>query len=144
MSRRAFSSKKALHVTLRSRYTCLRQKRNRRIFSELLWDVSERFNIRIYQNSLNSNHCHLILYAKSRDELQAFLRVFAGQLAQRITGATRGKKLRFGFWLKVAWSRVVEWGSAYRIVVQYVFQNQMESLGLASYRPRGKPGKQRD
>lgn len=139
MNRRAFSSGKALHITLRSRYTCLRQRRSRKIFGDVLWTTSRKFNVRVYQNSLNSNHCHLIVHAKSKDSLQNFLRVFAGQLAQKITGATRGKKLRAGFWLKVAWSRVVEWGRAYRIVVEYVFQNQLEALGLAAYRARGKP-----
>lgn len=139
MNRRAFTSGKALHVTMRSRYTCFRQKRSRKIFSELLWRTAERFNVRIYQNSLNSNHCHLVLYAKSRDSLQNFLRVFAGQLAQRISGATRGKRLRLGFWLNIAWSRVVEWGRAYRAVIAYVYQNQLESLGLVPYRPRGRP-----
>jgi hypothetical protein len=34
---------------------------------------------------------------------------------------------------------VIEWGRAYHAVIQYVFQNQMESLGLTAYRPRGKP-----
>jgi REP element-mobilizing transposase RayT len=136
--RRPFSPKKSLHVVLRSNYAVLRSKRNKKIVSDLLPLYSERFKIRVYQNSLNSNHIHLLILADEKSQLQNFLRVFAGQVAQRITRAVKGRKLSLSFWQKIAWSRVVEWGKSFRTVTAYIFQNQMEALGIVRYQERGR------
>src|ERR1035437_8465007 len=87
---RPFFEKKSLHVVLRSRMPVLRHTRNRKLVSTLLPHYAEKFHVRIYQNSLNSNHLHLVLLTDEKKNLQFFLRTFAGQLAQRITGAVKG------------------------------------------------------
>ena len=125
-----------MHVVLRSQCSLLRLKKNRKVISDLLSQYSNRFNIRIYQNSLNSNHIHLVCLAKERRHLQNFLRVFAGQVAQCITGCKKGNALNIPFWSKIAWSRIVEWGRAFKIAINYVMQNQMEALGIIPYTPR--------
>ena len=135
---RPFSNKKSLHVVLRSRTAVLRTDKNRKLVAILLSQYADKFNIRVYQNSLNSSHLHLVLLVKGKKELQSFLRVFAGQLAQRITGAVKGRGLTKSFWMSVAWSRVVEWGRAFHGVINYIFKNQMESLGILAYQPRGR------
>ena len=133
---RPFSQKKCLHVVLRSHFTTLRQRKNRKLIGDLLHLYSHRFHVRVYQNALNSTHIHLLCYAKEKESLQNFLRVFAGQVAQRMTSSKKGKALTRSFWSKIAWSRVVEWGRAFKIATQYILQNQRESLGLVAYTPR--------
>lgn len=124
------------HLVLRARLPVLRLKRNQMVLSALLFEMSERFGVRIYNNSLNSNHIHLSVKAKNQKDLHDFLRVFAGQIAQRITGAVRGKKNRLSFWLKPAWKRIVHWGRDFLNLNQYIYQNQLESLGLIAYQSR--------
>ena len=108
-----------------------------------MWSYSEKFKIRIYQNSLNSNHIHMAVYTKNQEDLHNFLRVLAGQIAQRITNSVRGKKLKCSFWLKSVWGRSVEWGRDFKGLINYIFQNQVESLGLKAYKPRGKTTRSR-
>lgn len=131
------------HLVLRARLPVLRLKRNKMIICTLLFEVSEKFRVRIYNNSLNSNHIHLLVKAKHPEDLQDFLRVLGGQIAQRITGAVRGKKKRVGFWLKPAWRRIVHWGRDFLNLNGYIYQNQLECLGLIAYRPRNQRSKAR-
>jgi len=126
------------HLVLRARLPILRQKKNKALISALLFELSEKFKIKIYNNSLNSNHIHLLVKAQTQKDLHDFLRVLAGQIAQRITGAIRGKKSRFSFWLKPAWKRVVHWGRDFLNLHHYIYQNQLETLGLVAYQPRKK------
>ena len=133
---RPFSGRKCLHVVLRANHSSLGVAKNKKLIGDLLYAYSKRFNVRIYQNSINSNHLHLLCYAKDKQAMQKFLRVFAGQVAQKITGATKGCKLQLSFWACIAWSRIVEWGRAFNIVFCYIMQNQMESAGIIAYTPR--------
>ena len=116
--------------------TILRQPIQLKLIGKLLFLYSKKFNVRVYQNSVNSNHLHLILFSMKKTNTQNFLRVFAGQVAQQITHSIKGQKLKLSFWIKIAWSRIVEWGRAFNTLIKYVFQNQMESLGLVTYRER--------
>ena len=95
------------HLVLRARLPVLRLRQNRALISQLLFNVSEKFQVKVYNNSLNSNHIHLLVKAPTQKSLHNFLRVLTGQIAQRITGAVRGKKNKFSFWLRPAWKRIV-------------------------------------
>ena len=55
-----------------------------------------------------------------------------------MTGATKGNPVG-KFWDQVAYSRVVEWGRSFRFAGNYVMINELEGIGLRSYR---KPAKQ--
>jgi REP element-mobilizing transposase RayT len=128
--------KHAQHLVLRARLPILRIKRNKALISLLLIEVAEKFEVKIYNNSLNSNHIHLLVKAPAQKSLHDFLRVLAGQISQRITGAVRGKKHPFSFWLRPAWKRIVHWGRDFFNLNRYIYQNQMETLGLVPYHPR--------
>jgi len=130
------SMNKAEHVVLRSRYSVLRLKKNKSLISRLLFEGAEKFQVKVYNNSLNSNHIHLLVKAPSQKNLNDFLRFLAGQIAQRITGAVRGKKNRFSFWLKPVWRRIVYWGRDFFNLQSYIYKNQLETLGLIPYQPR--------
>ena len=131
-------SKNSEHLVLRARFPVLRIKRNKALISTLLLELAEKFQVNIYNNSLNSNHIHLLVKAKTQKNLHDFLRVLAGQIAQRITGAVRGKKNKLSFWLRPAWKRIVHWGRDFLNLHRYIFQNQVETLGLILYQPRKK------
>jgi len=128
--------KNAAHVVLRARLPVLRLKKNKTLISQLLCETAERFQVKIYNNSLNSNHIHLLVTAKTQKHLHDFLRVLTGQIAQRITGAVRGRKNKLAFWLKPAWKRIVHWGRDFFNLHRYIHQNQLETLGLIPYQPR--------
>ena len=128
--------KHAEHLVLRARLPILRMKRNKTLISQLLFEVAEKFHVKIYNNSLNSNHIHLLVRAPTQKSLHDFLRVLTGQIAQRITRAVRGKKNSFSFWLRPVWKRIVHWGRDFFNLHRYIYQNQMETLGLVPYEPR--------
>ena len=98
--------KQAAHLVLRARLPILRFKKNKALISHLLSETAEKFQVKVYNNSLNSNHIHLLVKARTQKSLHDFLRVLTGQIAQRITGAVRGKKNKLSFWLRPAWKRI--------------------------------------
>jgi putative transposase len=128
--------KHAEHLVLRARLPILRMRKNKALISSLLFEVAEKFQVKIYNNSLNSNHIHLLVKAPTQKSLHDFLRVLTGQIAQRITGAVRGKRNPLSFWLKPTWKRTVYWGRDFFNLNRYIFQNQLEVLGLVPYQPR--------
>ena len=85
----------AEHLVLRARLPVLRLRKNKALISRLLFEVSERFQVKI-----------------------------------------RGKKNKYGFWLRPTWKRIVHWGRDFLNLHRYIFQNQLETLGLISYQPR--------
>ena len=137
---RPIVTRRPMHITMRAGCATgplsLLYGKHPKIVRGLLGRLSRRYAVRVYRFSNNGNHCHLLVQARSRTGLQAFLRVFAGQIAQKITGARKGAALGRRFWGETVFSRVVEWGRAFRTVLAYVRQNQLEALGLVPYRPR--------
>ena len=115
-----------------------RLKKNKALVSQLLCETAEKFQVKVYNNSLNSNHIHLLVKAPTQKSLHDFLRVLTGQIAQRMTGAVRGKKNKVSFWLRPAWKRIVHWGRDFFNLHRYIYQNQLETLGLIPYQPRGR------
>ena len=73
--------KQAEHVVLRARFSVLRHKKHKSLISGLLFEWAEKFQVKVYNNSLNSNHIHLR---------------------------------------------------------RYIYQNQLETLGLIAYQPRNR------
>jgi len=137
--RRPVVTKRAMHVVFRSTRArgkfSLLHKRNVAVVRDELLKWSKYFGVRIYQWANVGNHIHLLIRARTRGGFQNFLRTFSGKVAQRVTGAKRGRG--FGrFWDLLTYSRVVEWGKAFRIVREYVLQNELEGLGILSVQVR--------
>jgi putative transposase len=130
--------KHAEHLVLRARLPVLRLRKNKALISLLIFEVAEKFQVTIYNNSLNSNHIHLLVKAPTQKILHDFLRVLTGQIAQKITGAVRGKKNNLSFWLKPAWKRIVHWGRDFYNLHRYIYKNQLETLGLIPYQHRNR------
>ncbi len=133
-SRRPLSTKKPLHVVLRSSKACgplslLKQKHK---IESILRTQADRWQIRVFEHSVNGNHIHLAILGKSRTSLQNFFRSFAGLVARLVTGAEKSRP--FGkFWDSILWTRLIEWGKALRTVRGYIVRNVMESMGLIPY-----------
>lgn len=124
---RPVSTKQTMHLVLRSemakgRYSLLLPK-NARLFHHLMSIYANRFDIRIYNFAIVGNHAHLLVRAKSRRGFQNFLRVFPGQLAQRLTKSVRGMPLKRRFWSLIAFSRIVQWGKSFEIANKYITKN---------------------
>jgi hypothetical protein len=86
--------------------------RHQGLVNGLLKRLTRSYRITVYRFSNNGNHLHLLVRAYDRRGFKDFLRVFAGQLAQRITGAVKGKKLSGRFWDLTPFTQIVEWGRA--------------------------------
>lgn len=133
-TRRPLSTKKPLHVVLRSSRAegKLRLTLRKKEIEALLLAQSKRWQMRVYEQSVNSNHIHLAIRGRSRAALQNFFRSFAGLVARLVTRAEKGHP--FGkFWDQIFWSRVIEWGRALTTLRGYIIRNVLESAGLIEY-----------
>jgi REP element-mobilizing transposase RayT len=139
-SRRPFNRKKPLHLVFRAEQAkgswSFLQPSNRKKAEALLRFFIEKWQIRLYEFSFNSNHVHLLVRALDKHSLKGFLRSFPGALAMAITGAKKGNALLKEFWSERVYSRIVEWGRSFTIVQRYIRQNTLEALGVIAYTPR--------
>lgn len=138
---RPFHRKQALHVTLRSSqakgtWSFLKHD-NYFLILDLLESLKRNFEITIEKQSINSNHLHLLLRAKTKEDLSGFLRALSGLIVRRITGAEKGNKLDLErqtgkqrkFWDHRPFSRIVVFGQDFANVVKYIAMNINESIG---------------
>jgi hypothetical protein len=126
-----------MHIVMRSMRArdrwSMRRPRAARMVSEMLRRYARRYGIRVYDFVNAGNHLHLVVRSKCRLGLQNFLRVFAGLVARRMTGARKGRPVG-GFWDILAYSRVMSWGRDFFGVRAYLVQNELETLRLVPYR----------
>ncbi len=157
-SRRPLNTDYPVHLVLRSEiaFGARSLKRNRRIVLRTLFKFSKRFEVKVYEKAICSNHIHCLVKAPSRRAMQNFFRVFAGQIAQEILNAhpltasesadrggtqSVGKthpKNRRSFWTLLAYTRIVRWGFDFRTVLKYVVRNTLETERIIPYKPRRK------
>ncbi len=103
----------------------------------LIARLAKRFRVRVYEQANSGNHLHLLVRAETRDGFKQFLMALSGRIAQKMTGAAKGKPLAAKFWDFIPFTRIVEWGRAFAIVRRYVIQNTLETLGVIPYQVRG-------
>jgi REP element-mobilizing transposase RayT len=145
--RRPLSEKRPLHVVLRAEGAkgekSFLTKRNSRYIQEQLKKLAEKYAVTVYSQSLNGNHIHLGIRMKNRGLFQTFLRIFSGKIAQFITGAKKGSPNKERFFSDAIYTRIVEWGKAFRQLESYITQNVLEAAGIIPYQPRkGRYGAQ--
>jgi len=134
---RPISVKESLHLVLRAerargKYSLL-LPRHARMFHGLLKQYGKRFDVKAYDVALVGNHAHLIVKARTKQGLQNFLRVFAGQTAQRITKARPGAKLSKRFWDLLVYSRIIPWGRPFAVARCYVEKNVREGAAILRF-----------
>jgi REP element-mobilizing transposase RayT len=125
-SERPLRMNKPIHIVLRAKRSGLKAKE--RSIQKILKTYADKFNIKIYQASINSNHIHLVVVTTRRVSFQNYLRSITGLIARHMG---IGK-----LWAVIAFSRIANWGKEYKILVGYIHKNQMEALGLIRYTPR--------
>ena len=137
---RPLNTRKPIHLTLRSSYAVgnysFRTKKNEAFISKLITSLSRKWGIRIYKHSINSNHFHFSLRATTRRGFQNFLRVLSAQVATFVTGAKNGNPFGKHFFDLPAFTRIAEWGEAFKTLTNYVVQNVLEASGVIPYQPR--------
>ncbi len=84
--RRPLSHKTPLHLVLRSDFAYGHRAlvRHRPLIDRVLAKAAKRFQVRVYEKGVVSNHIHLAVRSQSRLGLQNFFRVVAGHIAQEI------------------------------------------------------------
>ena len=135
---RPLTSKKVMHFVFRSDIAVgehsFRRTGNRSLVEKNLHRWANHFGVTVYKFSVNSNHIHVAVKGMHRKGLQDFLRVFAGQLAMQLLKRWRVSPRRV--WSLRVFSRVCEWGKAFRDLLRYIQQNQREASGQIAYVPR--------
>lgn len=121
--RRPLSSRKPVHLMLKAKQPW---KNGRSVMHETR-RLTERFKIRVLDLALASDHVHLAIQIPCRRDYVSFIRALTGILARKF-----GK----GLWKALPFTRVAEWGRAYRELQKYFERNRLEFMGWIPYEAR--------
>jgi REP element-mobilizing transposase RayT len=129
-----------MHVVLKSSDSYL--LKNEKRVRQILQKFSYRFFVRLYAVSVNTNHIHLCVLAKTREGFHHFERAVAGAIAITISSCHKGKPLLSSFWEQIIYSRLVSWGRDFENTLLYIQKNLLEATGQIPYRrEKGRRGK---
>lgn len=82
-----------------------------------------KFEIEIYDYSINSNHMHFCLVASSAENYKNFIRILTGRMAQYL-------KIK---WIQRPHTEIVKRGRHLQNVLFYILKNKEEAAGLRIY-----------
>lgn len=135
---RPIATKKRMHLTLRSSRATgkLSLFTRRKEIQSILLAFGKRFDVRVFEQSNNGNHLHLVVQARTRGGFKRFLMAISGRIAQLMTRARKSTPLLGRFWDHLPFTRILEWGNDLRNALKYVEMNQLEAAGVIPYRPR--------
>jgi REP element-mobilizing transposase RayT len=124
---------KPLHIVMRSRRARgllnLLNRDNSDVVDTVLARCARKWRVKVYKYANVGNHIHMVIKGHRRENIQNFFRECAGAIAFQVTKACKGRP--FGrFWDQVIFSRVVEWGRSFRVVLNYVELNEWEPTGI--------------
>lgn len=130
---RPLSSKDPIHLVLKINKVAvhggLRSSRNFRVVTDTLRKYSFKFFIKIEQVSVQNDHVHLLIRGGKRAQIQNFLRVLSGQMAQRLTDTFAQASENGKVWKYRPFTRVIKGYRPYRIVRDYIQLNECEVNG---------------
>ena len=128
-SSRPLSNKNAITIVLRGDTKHSGSLLNHRLtVNQAFASFAKKFHVKIYELAIVSNHCHFVALFQSRDQYRKFIRALTGTLT---------KKIKI-IWSFRPWSRILAWGRAFQIAIDYVIQNHREAIGEICYQPRRK------
>jgi REP element-mobilizing transposase RayT len=84
----------------------------------------KKFDVRVYEQGLASNHIHLVLKFKDREDYKGFIRAVSGVVAKTLN-------LK---WTYRPFTKVIEWGRPFKRACTYAFRNEYEALGIVPYK----------
>lgn len=115
----------------------LRTHRRFLLIHKLNRKYSERFQVKIEAISIQGDHIHIVARLRRRSEFQNYLRVLAGQIAQRFQGnglsvtGTPTRKLKI--WRHRPFTSVATSHQDWRMFHAYIRLNELEALGKIPY-----------
>lgn len=130
---RPLSTRDPLHLVIKSNFRILRGPRGYALVQRLVRLYTKKFQIKIEQLSIQSDHAHLLIRASKRSNFHSFFRVLSGQISQRLTDTFTKKWEGREFWKCRPFSRVVKGWRAYKIVRDYIQLNEKEGRGEIPY-----------
>lgn len=137
---RPLSTKKALHVVLRSSRATgewsLRNLRNQKIIERILRRLAKEYGIKIHEFGNAGDHLQLLIRLKNRASFAPFIRALTGTIALQVTKANKLAKLKEKFWDYRPWTRILELKKAYTLAKDELIQHHLAAIGNLAYRPR--------
>lgn len=82
---------------------------------------AKTFGVKIYSQSLQKDHWHLVIKITNRHMYIGFIRSLTGIIARQL-----GK----GLWRLSPYSRIVSWGKDFAAVLDYILLNDCEVLEI--------------
>src|SRR5687768_17989457 len=141
-SARPLSSKKALHIVLKSDQAVWTKERDLRLSSKkqviekILTDQLTKYGIKLYNFAIAINHIHLLIKFNSRAKYLSWIKRITGLIARKMLLAERGSPSKESFLTHRPFTRIVKWGKDFYGVIKYIEQNILEALGVISYTVR--------
>ena len=131
--------KRSIHIVMRAssargNSSLLHPQHAKKVF-QLLQKYSKQFEIRTYDFVNVGNHLHLLVRAKTKEGMRNFLRAFSGHVAQLITGSGPGRPLKKRFWDFLVFTRLIEWGRAFRYAKSYLLKNVQQAASFRTCTP---------
>lgn len=141
-NKRPLSSKLPIHVVLRSDVAqgnlSLLNKQYK--IKKIIQNKASLFGIKIYSYANAGNHIHLLIHIKSGNNIQAkilwskFIKSITGLIARLVTGAEKSTPFKNKFWTHKPFTRLVRsWLADFKQVKKYIFQNELETVGVIKY-----------
>lgn len=128
-SRRPISSKKPMHLILKSQQAKGRfafNPSNRKI-EKLIYRMAHRFGVKLYSVALNWSHAHLVIRVRERKSYNRFIRALTGAMVLLLKAAK-------GFFDLRPYTKIATWGRQFRRLMIYSDKNQIEAAGLSMRR----------
>ena len=123
-SRRPFSNKKPIKIVLKaSAHSLFKQRRE---VERLFFYFAKKFHVKLYEVAVCSNHSHFVAKFDSELSYARFIRALTGTMARKF-------QIKFLF---RPWSRILKWGKALQVAIQYTIQNRLETEGVIPYQVR--------
>ncbi|MGE0632455.1 MAG: transposase [Pseudobdellovibrionaceae bacterium] len=139
-SKRPFSTKRPIHLTLKSEKArgIFSFVNHRRSIEELILKVSKQYGIKIYDKAVNWDHIHFVFKLDSLKSYQDWIRVLTSEIVSLLAKKT-GEKLT-NFFTHRLHTKILTWGKQFQSALDYIILNQMEIFGM---RPPKKPRRRR-
>jgi REP element-mobilizing transposase RayT len=126
---RPFAANTPIHLILRTSQNMPSLHRHGRAIESFARNLAKNLGAKIISMANVGNHLHLIIVAKSRPTMHAFMRGFSGTVARIALGAAKTRKrLREEktFWRSRPFTRIADWGRGLAVLKNYLRLNKIE------------------
>lgn len=125
-SARVLDSRKPMHLVLKSNKSIVLFKYKKKL-QNILRKQAKTFGVKIYSETVQSDHWHLFIKITNRRLYRGFIRSVTGLIARLL-----GK----GIWDFAPYSRIVQWGRDFWNVKDYFLLNECEVSKIVPYAVR--------